>query len=429
MANWRRDRHPTPILPSISSAGTAAIPGSRSRPTRCANGSTKPSASCKRSNPGGVLEIGCGTGMLLFRLAPRCREYAALDFSRVALDYVANNLRQVRGPLPQVRLFHRTAEELDDAGAGPFDTIILNSVVQYFPNVQYLLRVLERLTTRLRPGGTVFIGDVRALHLSGALHASVECHKAGADTTAAELRQRIAASGRPRRGTGDRSRVLPGAQTASPGVSERAAPAQTRPLPERTQSLPLRRDPAHRAAHRSRSVLWLDAAKQPVAVETIRQRLEQDQPAALGLRHVPNARLAREARLLEALESDDRTASVAELQSHRAGDTPDGIDPEEWWTLAGQARLRGRSALVRPRRVGSLRRVIAPSTSGGAAPGMSGLVPGRAGAAQTVVELREQPAPGDVQPSVGAEPARVRWPGNCRNTWCLRPCWFSMPCP
>src|SRR5262249_41213392 len=35
--------------------------------------------------PGRVLEIGCGSGLLLLRLAPRCRVYAATDLSPQAL--------------------------------------------------------------------------------------------------------------------------------------------------------------------------------------------------------------------------------------------------------------------------------------------------------------------------------------------------------
>jgi cyclopropane fatty-acyl-phospholipid synthase-like methyltransferase len=35
-----------------------------------------------------VLEIGCGTGLLLFRLAPHCERYGATDLSQVAVEHV-----------------------------------------------------------------------------------------------------------------------------------------------------------------------------------------------------------------------------------------------------------------------------------------------------------------------------------------------------
>ena len=39
--------------------------------------------------PRRVLEIGCGTGLLLFQLAPRCQRYLAQDFAPAALAHVA----------------------------------------------------------------------------------------------------------------------------------------------------------------------------------------------------------------------------------------------------------------------------------------------------------------------------------------------------
>ena len=42
--------------------------------------------------PQNVLEIGCGTGLLLFRLAPHCARYLATDFSPIALDYIQQTL-------------------------------------------------------------------------------------------------------------------------------------------------------------------------------------------------------------------------------------------------------------------------------------------------------------------------------------------------
>ncbi|HEX2092144.1 MAG TPA: amino acid adenylation domain-containing protein, partial [Longimicrobiaceae bacterium] len=120
--------------------------------------------------PERVLEIGCGTGLLLFRVAPHVRQYHGTDFSGVALEHVRRHL----DGLPQVTLSEREADDLEEfAGAG-FDTVVLNSVAQYFPGVEYLLRVLEGAAAAVRPGGRIFVGDVRSLPLLEAFHASVE---------------------------------------------------------------------------------------------------------------------------------------------------------------------------------------------------------------------------------------------------------------
>ena len=56
-----------------------------------------------------VLEIGCGTGLLLFRLAPDCERYWATDFSATALAGLEAEL--ARAPLPQVQLWARAADD------------------------------------------------------------------------------------------------------------------------------------------------------------------------------------------------------------------------------------------------------------------------------------------------------------------------------
>src|SRR5436190_515502 len=43
--------------------------------------------------PKRILEIGSGTGLLLFRLAPHCQEYVATDFSKTVIEQVQDHLK------------------------------------------------------------------------------------------------------------------------------------------------------------------------------------------------------------------------------------------------------------------------------------------------------------------------------------------------
>ena len=142
-------------------------------------------------NPSDVLEVGCGTGLLLTRLAPGCRSYLGLDFSPTVLARLGSHL-SARADLSHVRLRQAAAHELSFLEDDSVDLVVLNSVVQYFPDVDYLLDVLSQALHVTRPGGHIFIGDVRSLSLLGAFHTSVQLHKAAAETPLAELRQRVA---------------------------------------------------------------------------------------------------------------------------------------------------------------------------------------------------------------------------------------------
>jgi tRNA G46 methylase TrmB len=46
--------------------------------------------------PRRVLEIGCGTGLLLFRVAPHCEQYLGTELLPEGLDYVEEQLRDRR---------------------------------------------------------------------------------------------------------------------------------------------------------------------------------------------------------------------------------------------------------------------------------------------------------------------------------------------
>jgi len=141
--------------------------------------------------PRRVLEIGCGTGLVLLHVAPHCAAYHGIDPSAAALDRIRTQLEDT--PLPQVTLDQRAAHELTSIPDGSIDTVVLNSVIQYFPNVEYLVDVLSEAARRLARGGRIIVGDVRRLDLLRGFHATVELQASSSSITVETLRQRIAA--------------------------------------------------------------------------------------------------------------------------------------------------------------------------------------------------------------------------------------------
>jgi amino acid adenylation domain-containing protein len=141
--------------------------------------------------PSRIAEIGCGSGMLLFRIAPRCKAYTGIDFSDAALHFLRRQLAVPERHLPQVSLLQRAAHELDGLESQAFDTVLLNSVLQYFPGIDYLVKVLEKAARLVRAGGRIFVGDVRNVRLLAAFHTAVQLHKAPATLSREQLRARV----------------------------------------------------------------------------------------------------------------------------------------------------------------------------------------------------------------------------------------------
>ncbi|WP_122526185.1 condensation domain-containing protein, partial [Mycobacterium attenuatum] len=141
--------------------------------------------------PRRVLEIGAGSGLMLSQIAPHCEHYVGTDTSAVAIDTLALSLEQFQIPWrDRVQLLTQPAHVVDGLPRAYFDTVVLNSVVQYFPNAAYLADVIDKVLPLLAPGGAVFIGDVRNHTLQGAFQTGVAlAHSDCVDSR--EIRQRV----------------------------------------------------------------------------------------------------------------------------------------------------------------------------------------------------------------------------------------------
>ncbi len=278
-----------------------------------------------------VLEIGCGTGMLLLRVAPHCAEYVAVDFSAEALGYVRSHLDALG--LKNVTLVEAAADRLEGITGG-FDLVILNSVTQYFPSLGYLLRVLESAVASLAPGGRIFLGDLRSLPLLEAFHASVQLQQADESMSLDELRDRLGTAVRQERELALHPALFASLPRLLPGVvgvelelkRGRARNEMTRFRYDailHTSAAMLEEPPA-------RWLVWGDADSSPAE---LRRLLAADALRAVGVRHVPNARLAMEVEALAKLRSDGSLRTVGELLQALRRTRANGVEPEDFWAL------------------------------------------------------------------------------------------------
>lgn len=299
--------------------------------------------------PRRLLEIGCGTGLLLHRVAPECEVYQGIDLSSHAIETLQTRLNQtLQYPhlANSVRLHVGVADSLALEDFRAVDTVVMNSVVQYFPSIDYLFAVIEKACQGLAAGGRVFIGDVRSLELLSTFHTAVQMFQAEETLPVKKLQALI------------QSKVE---QESELVISPQFFLALQQHLPEITQvDIQLKRGQHlnEMTQFRYDVVLHIGASKRvlpqlnaavPLAVsmkwqadmdiDAIQQQLTLRQPERLILSHIDNARLLPTLRAMTIVSAKPSSiATVGDLREHMRSLSPSstGLDPEKLWQM-GQA--------------------------------------------------------------------------------------------
>lgn len=283
--------------------------------------------------PKRVLEIGCGTGLILFRIAPYCTKYWGTDFSSVSLNCIQEQLQKQE--MPQVTLYQQMATDFEKVETAAFDVVILNSVVQYFPTIDYLISVLEGAVQTTAPDGFIFIGDVRSLPLLQAFHASVQLYQAEPSLTRFELQQRV-----------QRQIFQETELVIDPDFF--TAIKQRFPQINHVQ-IQLMRGKHHNelTEFRYNVILHISAeivsntgnysvlnwSEDNLTVSAVRQLLIENKPKILSIISVPNARLMSAIKTAEWLSDVEGFKTVGQIRKALQELENFGVDPEDFYAL------------------------------------------------------------------------------------------------
>ena len=281
--------------------------------------------------PRQVLEVGGGTGNQALTLAPECERYVVTDFSPPAVEYL-----RARAP-ENLTIMRRDAADLHGIESGSFDTVFMHSVCQYFPNADYLRRVIEGMVRATRSGGRVYIGDVQSLALLDALHRGKQAQRAPGSLSLAELRERV------NRNVAREMELVvdPGffhvLQAQIPKVSR--VECQLRRGQMLNEATKFHYDVTLHVGEKSSGLVparWLHWDKDSLDLQKLGQQIESTRPEALGIQGVPNARVRWETLAREEMESaaPPTTASQLRERVQEAVAMSPGINPEDLWKLA-----------------------------------------------------------------------------------------------
>ncbi len=283
-----------------------------------------------RLAPKSVFEIGCGTGLLTIKIAPHCDRYVASDFAPRVLNRLREQHQTVSSLAERLEILERRADNFEGIDPESFDAVVLNSVVQYFPNATYLKKVLEKAVRIVRPGGHVFVGDVRSLPLLPVFASSVELLQAANATSLAELRSRIL-----RRINREPELILSPTyfhyfRQCFPNIAQ----VEIRPLRGRTDSEMTR--------YRYEAILhvgresgppvdcpFLNWADHNWKVSGIRSILLEHPSEPLGIKCIQNPRIEKDLANLDALQAADVAQTVGELRAGLEQCAQKGIHPRD----------------------------------------------------------------------------------------------------
>ncbi|NEO38504.1 MAG: amino acid adenylation domain-containing protein [Moorea sp. SIOASIH] len=280
-----------------------------------------------------VWEVGCGTGMLLFQIAPQTEKYYGTDISNVSLEYIKQQIEQQPDKYGHVSLAQKRAEDMADIADNSFDVVLLSSIVQYFPSVEYLLSVIENSIRVVKPGGMIFLGDIRSLPLMKAFHSSVQLYQATPSLSVEQLKQKI-----------DREMERETELLVSPelfvGLKEK--------YPEITHvQIRLQRGSEHNELNKYRYSVLLHIEAEPASVivatvengagmsyEEIETYLRQKQPESICFSGLVNSRVASDVGLVELLSQPEAKQNIQQLRQKLESKLVNGIDPERLYELS-----------------------------------------------------------------------------------------------
>jgi len=119
-----------------------------------------------------VFEIGCGSGLLLHKLYPELEHYFGIDISSNTIAKLDASLK--KQGVDNVQVACATADSFVVPTDVKVDTVVINSVIQYFPNSSYLDNVIENSIKALTEDtGSIVIGDVLNLRLQEEFYYSI----------------------------------------------------------------------------------------------------------------------------------------------------------------------------------------------------------------------------------------------------------------
>lgn len=122
--------------------------------------------------PESVLEVACGTGMILFSILSHINRYVGLDVAEAGIQFIKNELTEQEKK--KVSLYEKEANKLSMIPDTAFDLALINSATQYMGPANTFQSYIKMMIDKVGYGGKIFLGDMKSKTFQEYFYRSVE---------------------------------------------------------------------------------------------------------------------------------------------------------------------------------------------------------------------------------------------------------------
>lgn len=115
----------------------------------------------KESSPEKILEIACGTGMIMLSLIDDCKSYTGIDIASEGIAYINSKLTD--DEKKKSSLYVMEANDIDQISDRDFDIAFINSATQYMGPEETFEKYVGLMIDHVKPDGRIFFGDMKSL--------------------------------------------------------------------------------------------------------------------------------------------------------------------------------------------------------------------------------------------------------------------------
>ncbi|KAG8528559.1 NRPS [Bacidia gigantensis] len=126
--------------------------------------------------PQQTFEVGCGIGIIINETVQLAKHSFGIEPSTAGLQKLQAQLSR-DGLAEKASLWHASVDQIQTLPDFETDFILINSVAQYFPSLQYLENAIRICIDRCGPGGHIMLGDLRSAPLNDLLVIDILLHQ------------------------------------------------------------------------------------------------------------------------------------------------------------------------------------------------------------------------------------------------------------